>query len=209
MKKTRATENEAAEQNGSGREKIRIKELLVVEGRDDTLAVKRGVDADTIETHGFGLSDVFWERAETAYKTRGLIVFTDPDHAGEEIRKKVLERFPAAKQAFLDRAQAEKAGDIGIENASPEDIQNALLAARATAEGACPDIFSEDMLWKAGLTGTEGAAGRRREVGKLLGIGYGNTGTFVRRLNRFGITEEEFYEAVQASEKSGTEFSEG
>lgn len=28
-----------------------IKEVIVVEGRDDTVAVQRAVDADTIETH--------------------------------------------------------------------------------------------------------------------------------------------------------------
>ena len=35
--------------------KPKIKEAIVVEGRDDTLAVSKAVNAITIETHGFGL----------------------------------------------------------------------------------------------------------------------------------------------------------
>ena len=68
---------------------------------------------------------------ETAYKSRGIIVFTDPDTAGEQIRRRILERFPGAKEAFLDQSEAEKDGDIGIENASPESIIRALEKAHA------------------------------------------------------------------------------
>ena len=35
---------------------IKINEVIVVEGRDDTRAVKRAVDAETIETHGYGIT---------------------------------------------------------------------------------------------------------------------------------------------------------
>ena len=36
--------------------KIVLKEVLVVEGKMDTVAVKKAVDADTIETGGFTLA---------------------------------------------------------------------------------------------------------------------------------------------------------
>ena len=36
--------------------KIKIEEIIVVEGRDDTAAIKRAVTAQTIETHGFGMN---------------------------------------------------------------------------------------------------------------------------------------------------------
>jgi len=35
---------------------MKLKEIIVVEGRDDTTAVKRAVDADTIETNGSAIS---------------------------------------------------------------------------------------------------------------------------------------------------------
>ena len=36
-------------------EKLKIQEVIVVEGRDDTNAVLRAIDGMTIETHGFGI----------------------------------------------------------------------------------------------------------------------------------------------------------
>ena len=70
-------------------EKLKIEEVIVVEGRDDTAAINRGVEAVTIETHGFGMSENMWKLIDSAYKTKGIIVFTDPDYAGENIRRKI------------------------------------------------------------------------------------------------------------------------
>lgn len=112
--------------------KPKIKEAIVVEGRDDTLAVSKAVDAITIETHGFGLSDKTWEILDKAYRERGLIILTDPDHGGRSIRRKILNRFPRSKEAFVSTEKASKKGDVGIENAAPDDIWEALRKARAS-----------------------------------------------------------------------------
>lgn len=112
--------------------KPRIKEAIVVEGRDDTLAVSKAVDAIIIETHGFGLSDKTWKILDKAYRERGLIILTDPDHGGRSIRRKILNRFPGSKEAFVSTEKASKKGDVGIENAAPDDIWEALRKARAS-----------------------------------------------------------------------------
>ena len=78
---------------------MKIKEIIVVEGRDDTDAIKKSVDAVTIETHGYGITKATWELIEKAYKEKGIIVFTDPDHAGEQIRRRILEKFPGRSQS--------------------------------------------------------------------------------------------------------------
>ena len=170
----------------------KIKEIIVVEGRDDTAAIRQAVDAVTIETHGYGIREETWTLIEKASQTSGIIVFTDPDTAGEQIRRRIMERFPDAKEAFLDRDAAEKDGDIGIENASPEDIRAALAKAHS-AVGA--EEFTADDLFRWGLDGVPGAAKRRREAGRILGIGQATSKTFLNRLNRFGISREEI-EAV-------------
>ena len=63
-----------------------LKEVLVVEGKMDTVAVKKAVDAETIETGGFTLAPYTLAAIEVAYKKRGIIILTDPDGAGERIR---------------------------------------------------------------------------------------------------------------------------
>jgi ribonuclease M5 len=172
-----------------------IRQMIVVEGRDDTAAIKRALDADTIETHGFGISAQTWALMEKAYKERGLIIFTDPDHAGENIRKRVAEKFPEALHAYLDRADATAGSDIGIENAQPEAILSALKKAKAVSCSR-EDTFTMDDLRQAGLTGGSGAAQSRAAVGKKLGIGTGNSKAFLKKLNGFGITRQAYEAAL-------------
>ena len=178
-------------------DEMRVREIIVVEGRDDTAAIKKSVDAVTIETHGYGITERTWKLIEKAYAEKGIIIFTDPDHAGQQIRKRLLQQFPKAKEAFLDRSDAEKAGDIGIENATSEAIRAALEKAHCVVEKdqGEPRFTMEDMV-DSGLVGQADSALRRQSVGKALGIGYGNGKSFLQKLNKFGITAEELYKAI-------------
>ena len=175
--------------------RMKIREIIVVEGRDDTDAIKKSVDAVTIETHGYGITKATWELIEKAYNEKGIIVFTDPDHAGEQIRRRIMEKYPDAKEAFLDRKSARKNGDIGIENADPESIRHALEKARCSIEESS-DGFTIDDMMRAGLVGQADSSQRRHDLGKALGIGYGNGKIFLQRLNKFGISREEFEKAL-------------
>ena len=177
---------------------MKVKEIIVVEGRDDTAAIKKSVDAVTIETHGYGITKNTWELIARAYDDTGIIIFTDPDHAGEQIRRRILKKFPDAGEAFLDRNAAEKSGDIGIENAAPEAIREALSKAKCSAENeAAENAFTIDDMFDAGLMGQADSAYRRKSLGKSLGIGYGNSKIFLQRLNKFNITREDFLKALR------------
>ena len=55
----------------------------MVEGRDDTAAVKRAAEALIIETHGFGIKKETWNIIKKAYENQGIIILTDPDFSGE------------------------------------------------------------------------------------------------------------------------------
>lgn len=158
----------------------------------------KSVDAVTIETHGYGITNKTWSLIEKAYKETGIIVFTDPDHAGLRIRKRIMDRFPDAREAFLDRGDAEKDGDIGIENASPQSIRDALARAHCSIEDSDgQQEFTIDDMVAAGLVGQADSAFRRQEAGRMLGIGYSNGKSFLQKLNKFGITKEELYKAIR------------
>jgi RNAse M5 (EC 3.1.26.8) len=51
------------------------------------------------------------------------------------------------------------------------------------------------------LTGTKDSSQRRQELGKLLGVGYGNSVAFLSRLNNYGISKEEFVKAIKKMEE--------
>lgn len=179
------------------KEKV-IKEIIVVEGRDDTSALKRACRCITIETHGFGISAETFALLDKAYQETGLVIFTDPDHAGDYLRKRLASRYPGAKHAFLTRQEATAPGDIGVENAEPEAIIRALDHAKCIIqqELAHPEFTRQD-LFEAGLDGESGASRKRQELGKILGIGYGNSRAFLDKINKFSITREEFNEALR------------
>lgn len=181
-------------------QKLIIKEVIVVEGRDDTAAVLRAVDAATIETHGFGITRATWKRLEEAYRMRGLIVLTDPDHAGEEIRKKISLRFPDAGQAFIARSKATEGSDTGVENASPQDIREALSKVSFSLTEKRAE-FTEADLAAAGLSGEDGARERREALGEALGIGYANAKTLLGRLNGLGVSREAFDRETESLRK--------
>ena len=178
----------------------KIDEIIVVEGRDDTAAIRRAVDAVTIETHGYGIRPSTWDVIDRAYESKGILIFTDPDTAGEQIRKRLAERYPEAKHAFLDRGLAEKDGDIGIENASPESIRQALEKARCSSSEEGERFTPADM-FRWGLAGTPKAAERRRVVGDKLGIGMAGSKTFLHRLNHFGVSREEIEQVLEETER--------
>ncbi|CAM4485538.1 ribonuclease M5 [Paenibacillus tarimensis] len=176
-----------------------IKEIIVVEGKSDTAAIRRAVEAETIETNGSAIGEAVLRRIELAAERRGIIIFTDPDHAGERIRKIVSRRVPGCKHAFLPQEEAEYKGDIGIENAQPEAIRRALATLRTETAGLEAEITWDDLI-RAGLIVHPEAASRRLIAGNALGIGYANGKQFFKRCTMFQITRAEFDRAVQLLE---------
>ena len=169
-----------------------LKEVIIVEGKMDTVAVKRALECDTIETGGFALRPQTLKQIEAAYKKRGIIILTDPDGSGERIRKFLTERFPGARQAFVPKKDARVPDDVGIEQAKPEAILLAL--SKVHHHEYNPDVAD---LRDNGLSGSPEASRKRDLLGAELGIGYGTAKTFLRRLNTYGVTREEFERALE------------
>ena len=197
--------------NMQSQDRIRTGMAIIVEGKDDVDAVSRASEDLIIPTHGFGIRETTWEVMEKAYREIGVIILTDPDHAGEAIRRRLTERFPDAVQCYMAREEAEKADDIGIENARPEDIRAALekaLELHGTAagrdSGKTADTYREVTmrdLTELGLSGTDGAAELRNAVCRVLGIGYCNARMLLTRLRGFRIGYEALAETAEKSRK--------
>lgn len=177
-----------------------IKEVLVVEGKMDVVAINKAVEADCIITEGFNLKPQALDSIAKAYQKRGIIIMTDPDSAGERIRRFLTKRFPEAKHAFIPKEDATANNDIGIEQASPEAIRTALAKVR-TMDWEPTNNFTGADLLKAGISGSPAASEKRAKLGAVLGIGYANAKTFLQRLNHYGITRQEFQQAVAELEK--------
>ncbi|OIJ20535.1 ribonuclease M5 [Anaerobacillus alkalidiazotrophicus] len=177
---------------------MKIKEIIVVEGKDDTVAVKNAVDADTIETSGSAIGKKVIEQIKLAKDRRGVIVLTDPDYPGERIRKIISQQVPGCKHAFLPKKEAisKKGNNLGVENATADAIRLALKDAQQESDEWREQISSDDLM-AFGLIGGKNARKRRERLGDLLKIGFTNGKQLYKRLLMFKITKDEFSEAIR------------
>ena len=79
---------------------MKIKEVIVVEGKNDTLKIKQAVDADTIETNGSAINEETIDMIRHAQRKRGVIIFTNPDYPGEKIRKTIDQEYQGVNITF-------------------------------------------------------------------------------------------------------------
>lgn len=180
---------------------LKIKEIIVVEGKDDTVKIRLALDADTIETNGSAINKDTLAHIKHAQEKRGVIIFTDPDYPGERIRHLIDQAVPGCKHAFLtkDAARAKHPNNksLGIEHASVEAIQEALSAVYELAEIKISEITKQDLI-DFGLIGGTGSSMRREKLGVLLQIGRTNGKQLLKRLTVFQITKEQFEDAIKA-----------
>lgn len=162
--------------------------------------MKAALDAEVIATNGFMIKKELLDTLKQLQERRGLIILTDPDYAGEQIRRKISKEIHGCKHAFLPQDKAMKKNDIGVENANREDIIEAINKARPVEEKRV-DLFTEDHMLKHGLSGGKGSREKRDILGHILGIGYGNSKQFLNRLNSFKISKVEFHKALESTEE--------
>ena len=212
--------------------------LIVVEGSNDQRAVERAVaprrgcwilkgSYDAAAGH-YDVPDVVIAKlAAAANDGVRVVVLTDSDVAGRQMRGVVVREVPSALHAFLGThlssaktdTATHKAGNVGVEHASVEDIRTAVAQARPAASaggsaGVSRREFDRDDLEKWGLCGPPvgapdpkwsafgGVTERRRLVGEYLGVGDCDAKQLVRQLNLF-FTREEANAAIEALPKEG------
>lgn len=165
--------------------KKRIKEIIVVEGKNDTNTLQQFFECDTIETGGDQIVEATLERISLAQKTRGVIIFTDPDGPGEHIRRWINEHIPHCKNAFIDKGKAKTDKKVGVEHADQEALWEAL------SHCVTFDNETTTLTWADYLDlGLAGQAQKRYELCKKLHIGPCNGKTFFKRCNQMMITKE-------------------
>lgn len=174
---------------------MRIKEVIVVEGKNDTINLKRFFDVDTIETHGLGLSKEAIEYIKEINNKRGIIVFTDPDSAGENIRRKLNYNIKGLKNAFVLKEDARTTKKVGIEHASKEVLSKALENIITFNDGQ-NTLSYEDYL-DMGLSGLKDSSLKREKLIKRFHLGKCNGKTLYKRLNMLGLSKEEIWQELQ------------
>ncbi len=166
-----------------------IKEVIVVEGVNDTKRLQSFFEVDTIETHGMGLKKETIELIRQLNEKRGVILFLDPDTPGEKIRRRLNEEIGGLKNAFVMKEDARTKKKVGIEHASKEVLEEALgaLVTYADPKGS----LSSAQFYELGLMGSADSARKREKVAKHFHLGHCNGKMLLKRINMSGLTYED------------------
>ena len=169
---------------------VKVREVLVVEGKYDKIRLSSLVDALIVETNGFGIfhdtEQMMLLRRLAAQ--RGLIVLTDSDSAGFVIRDHLSSCIPPAqiKHAYVPeiigkerrKVQPSKEGLLGVEGQDSAVLLAALRRAGATLEETAPAIIgtadsvavTKAQFYADGFTGCPDSAERRSRLLARLGL---------------------------------------
>lgn len=166
---------------------MRIKELLVVEGKTDLIFLKSFLDADIVITNGSEVSHETLEFIKEANKRQGVIILTDPDYPGLRIRNIVSDYIGPCKHAYIEKSKAIKGKKVGIAETKKEDIIEALENVVSYDCNKEKNITECD-LYELGLFGKDDSKIKREKVCDYFHLGWCNAKTFLKRVNMFGLT---------------------
>ena len=105
---------------------MKIKEVIVVEGKSDLIFLQSFLDAEIIITNGSEISKKTLDLIKKANETRGVIILTDPDYPGIRIRNIISEYIGDCKHAFVEKSKAIRGKKVGIAETKKEDVLKAL-----------------------------------------------------------------------------------
>ena len=163
--------------------KLKIREVIVVEGKYDLNALKQMIDGIVVTTDGFGIfhNSEKMELIRRMAEKRGVVILTDSDGAGFVIRNHLKSCLPKeqVKHAYIPDVYGKekrkrirsKEGKLGVEGMSTDVLWRSLIAAGATIDGEA--VFGGGTLSKAdlfaiGLSGTPNSAENRAKLIRAL-----------------------------------------
>lgn len=175
---------------------MKIKELIVVEGKTDLIYLKSFLDADIVITNGSEVSHETLEFIKEANKRQGVIILTDPDYPGLRIRNIVSQYIGECKHAYIDKKKAIKGKKVGIAETDKNDIIEALNNVVTYSNTSSKNVCEVD-LYELGLFGKEDSKSKRDKVCDYYHLGWCNAKTFLKRVNMFGLTLQDIKEVIE------------
>lgn len=173
-----------------------IAALIVVEGVTDVQWLSTFIDADFVTTNGSALSvDTIEFIRRVQHSGKEVIVLTDPDYPGEQIRNKLNQAIPNLSNAFIDKTFAISKGKVGVAQASKETILQSLHN-KITAKKASTGSLTLHDLFLFGLVGQPDSVEKRQRVGQHFHLGYTNAKTMLQRFNVLGVSKDEIAKVI-------------
>lgn len=196
-------------------EKLKLAIPVVVEGKYDKIRLSSVMEGVIVTTEGFG---VFNSRERLALIRRlaephGILLLTDSDGAGRVIRSYLTSALPKekVKQVYVPRIPGKerrkerpsKEGVLGVEGVDSATLRELLAPFAADAPTADVGGMTKADFYAWGLTGREGAAGRRAALCHALRLPEMNAPPLLAAVNLL-YTKEEIRRLAAGSDEEGS-----
>ncbi len=160
---------------------IKVKELIVVEGKHDKDKIEKLFDCQVLCTNGLAITQDELKIIKTASENNGVIVMTDPDFPGKKIRDIIDSEVGNIKHVFIEKEKAIGKRNVGIEYVEDIDLIRALEKAVTFTESR--ESISWNEYLKLGLIKDKT---KRDYLSKQLNLGSNNNKKLFKYLNMLG-----------------------
>jgi ribonuclease M5 len=175
--------------------------VFVVEGKNDAFKLESVLNNPlVITTNGSAIDEESVMLLKKLDDTHDIVLFLDPDHAGDRIRRLVSKELNHVFHAFMskDVSMSKNMKKVGVEHASKEDILDALKHLKMVHHTSTSDV-THAFLHHHHLIGHPESKAFRFDVCQRLGIGSTNGKTLYHRLHMFGINQDALLEVIHES----------
>lgn len=188
-------------------EKIKIKQAIVVEGKYDKIKLSQIVDGVILVTNGFGIykDENIVKLIRFYAEERGLVILTDSDFAGNQIRGHIKSIVPDCEiiNVYIPeifgkekrKSSPSKEGKLGVEGMDAEILRNALARAGLTGESRpVSEPITKQDFYELGLSGGESSSELRKKLCKSLDLPQHLTANSLRQALNTMFARDEFFE---------------
>ncbi len=172
--------------------KYKCSAVIVVEGKSDVSFLETFIDADFVITNGSEISKETIAYLKKLKEKRSIIVLTDPDFPGLQIRNRIEENIDGVLHAYVRKEYSIKHRKVGVAESTKEEVilalKNTFLLKNASNKS---DLTKED-LYELGFIGKSNSDALRKEVAEYFNLGFvSNSKTFYKHLLALGITKKD------------------
>ena len=168
---------------------LEVKEIIVVEGKSDKQLLESFIKADILVCNGSAIDGFDKDYLIELNKTRGVIIFTDPDYPGQRIRNELSSYLPNCKHAFIEKKKAIKGKKVGVAEANKQDILESLKNVVSFNSFNKGDLKPID-LYQLHIAGSNSKENKEMII-KHYHLGYCNSKTLLKRLNLLGVNRKD------------------
>lgn len=171
--------------------------IIVVEGRHDVSRLKQfNKNLNVISVNGSAIDENIDYLLELS-KTNDIILFLDPDNAGERIRRILENKLTNVfhLHATKEQAKNKELNKVGIEYISDEDLDLIFkdLSFTRRNDSDIDNIF----LFDNGIIGAKNSKEIRMNLSNYFKLGPVNGKMFLKRIRDLGVTKEEIKEVLE------------